>query len=109
MSRKKLVVACAGAALALSTGVGIASAQPDVDAIVNSTCTYDQVTRALNDQNPDVANELNTSPLASGWLQGLIAAPPDERRGMIAQVQGFPSLQPYLPVISQTANTCQNY
>ena len=41
LPRTKLVVASAGAALALSTGAGIASAQPDVEAIVNSTCTYD--------------------------------------------------------------------
>jgi len=107
--RTKLVVASAGAALALSTGAGIASAQPGVEAVVNSTCTYEQVTTTLNDLNPAVAAELNTSPMASGWLQRLIAAPPDERRGMVQQIQSFPGLQPYLPVIYKVAAVCDQY
>ena len=109
LSRTKLVVAFAGLALPLSTGAGTASAQPDVSAIVNSTCTYPQVMAALNDQHPDAANELNANPLAVGWLQGLVAAPPDQRAGMVQQVQGIPALQPYLPVIFQVANSCNRY
>jgi hypothetical protein len=42
-------------------------------------------------------------------LQGLVAAPPDQRAQMIQQVQGAPALQPYMPVIYQVANTCNNY
>ncbi len=109
LSRTKLVVAFAGLALSLSAGAGIASATPDVSAIVNSTCTYPQVMAALNDQNPGVANELNANPLAVGWLQGLVAAPPDQRAQMVQQVQGSPALQPYMPVIFQVANTCNRY
>jgi hemophore-related protein len=109
LSRTKLVVAIAGLALSLSAGAGIASAQPDVSAVVNSTCTYPQVMAALNDQNPGVANELNANPMATGWLQGLVAAPPDQRAQMVQQVQGAPALQPYLPLIFQVARTCNNY
>ena len=109
LSRTKLVVAFAGLALSLSAGAGIASAEPDSSAIVNSTCTYPQVMAALNAQSPDVANELNANPLAVGWLQGLVAAPPDQRQQMVQQVQGSPALQPYMPVIFQVANTCNRY
>ena len=109
LSRTKLAVAAAGLALSLSAGAGIASAQPDVSAIVNSTCTYPQVMAALNAQSPDVADELNANPVAVGWLQGLVAAPPDQRRQMVQQVQGIPELQSYTPVIFQVANTCSNY
>jgi hemophore-related protein len=109
LSRTKLVVAFAGLALSLSSGAGIASAEPNVSAIINSTCTYPQVMAALNDQNPGIANELNANPLAVGWLQGLVAAPPDQRAQMIQQVQGAPELQPYMPVIYQVANTCNRY
>ncbi len=108
-TRTKLVVASAGLALSLSTGAGIASAQPDASAIVNSTCTYPQVMAALNDQSPETANELNANPIAAGWLQGLVAAPPDQRQQMVQQVQAIPALQPYLPVIFQVANSCNNY
>jgi hemophore-related protein len=109
LSRTKLVVAFAGLALSLSAGAGIASASPDASAIVNSTCTYPQVMAALNDQSPETANELNANPLAVGWLQGLVAAPPDQRAQMVQQVQSNPALQPYMPVIYQVANTCNNY
>ena len=109
LSRTKLVVAAAGLALSLSAGAGIASATPDASAIINSTCTYPQVTAALNDQSPETANELNANPLAVGWLQGLVGAPPDQRAQMIQQVQGMPGLQSYLPVIYQVANSCNRY
>jgi hemophore-related protein len=109
LSRTKLVVAFAGLTLSLSAGAGIASATPDTSAIVNSTCTYPQVIAALNDQNPGVANELNANPLAAGWVQGLVAAPPDQRAQMVEQVQGVPEFQPYIPVILQVAKTCNNY
>jgi hemophore-related protein len=109
LSRTKLVVASAGLVLSLSTGAGIASAQPDASAIINSTCTYPQVMAALNDQSPATANDLNANPLAAAWLQGLVAAPPNQRAQMVQQVQGVPGLQPYLPVIYQVANTCNRY
>lgn len=109
LSRTKLFVGCACLALSLSTGAGIASAEPNVSAIVNSTCTYPQVMAALNDQNPGIANELNANPLAVGWLQGLVAAPPNQRAQMVQQVQSSPALQPYMPVIFQVANTCNRY
>src|SRR5262245_14103765 len=109
LSKTKLVVASAGLALALSTGAGIASAQPDTSSIVNSTCTYPQVMAALNAQNPGVAAELNSQPVAVGWLQNLVAAPPAQRQRMVNQVQGLPALQPYMPVIYQVAATCNNY
>jgi hemophore-related protein len=109
LSRTKVVVAAAGMALSLSTGAGIASAQPDASAIINSTCTYPQVMAALNDQNPGVAGELNAHPIAVGWLQALVAAPPDQRAQMVQQVQGIPALQPYMPVIFQVAGSCNRY
>src|ERR1700752_3568448 len=90
LSRTKVAVAAAGLALSLGIGTGIASAEPDASTIVNSTCTYPQVMEALNDQNPGAASQLNANPIAVGWLQGLVAAPPDQRRVMIQQVQGIP-------------------
>jgi hemophore-related protein len=41
----------------------------------------------LNDQSPETANELSANPLAVGWLQGLVAAPPDQRAQMVQQMQ----------------------
>ncbi|HEX2214440.1 MAG TPA: hemophore-related protein, partial [Mycobacterium sp.] len=57
-STTKLVVASGGLALLLSAGAGIASAQPDVETIVNSPCTYPQVIAALNPDSPKLAKQL---------------------------------------------------
>jgi hemophore-related protein len=101
----RLIVACGGLAAAVTAATGTAAAQPDVDAVVNSTCTYPQVTAALNEQAPDVAAD----PVVNGWVQQLVASPPDGRRAMIAQVEGMPTLQPYLDLIIQITHTCNNY
>ncbi|CAN5853982.1 hemophore-related protein [soil metagenome] len=93
----------------LIVGSGIASAAPNVDAIVNSTCTYPQVIAALNAQDPATADQVASSPVATGWLQQLVAASPDQRRNMIAQVQGVPQIQAFGPVINQVASTCNNF
>ncbi|MGV0853418.1 hemophore-related protein [Mycolicibacterium phlei] len=106
----KLIVASGGLSLLLSAGAGIASAQPAVDdVIVNSTCTYPQVTAALAAQDPQLAQQLQEVPAANGWLKSLIAAPPDQRRLMVAQAKAFPGVQPFIPVITAVANTCQNF
>jgi hemophore-related protein len=107
--KMKLAVGLGGVAVALAAGSGIASASPDVNAIVNSTCTYPQVIAALNAQSPDAANKIETNPLATAWLQQLVAAPPEQRRTMIAQYQNVPAVQEYSGVISGVTNTCNNF
>ncbi|SEH92062.1 hemophore-related protein, Rv0203/Rv1174c family [Mycolicibacterium rutilum] len=105
----KLVVASGGLALLLGAGAGVASAQPVDDVIVNSTCTYPQAIAALEAQDPKLAQQLQAEPAATGWLKSLIAASPDQRRVMVAQARAFPGVQPFIPVITAVANTCQNF
>lgn len=105
----RLIVGSGGLLLSLVAGGGIASAAPDVNEIVNSTCSYPQVMAALNAQSPDVANQISASSLATGWLQNLVASPPRQRQVMVAQVQFNPAFQPYTGLIDQVANTCNNY
>jgi hemophore-related protein len=108
-STTKIVAAFGGLALSLTAGAGVATASPDVSAIVNSTCTYPQVMAALNAQSPDLANQLATTPAANAWLQGLIAAPPAQRQVLVAQAQAVPAVQQYTPVIIAVANTCNSF
>jgi hemophore-related protein len=104
------MMAGAAAAAALSIGgAATATAAPDTTAIVNSSCTYPQVMAALNAQDPGVAAELSASPMATGWLQNLVAAGPAQRQQMINQVQGMPRVQQYTGLISSVANSCNNY
>lgn len=105
----KLAFASGGLALLLSTGAGVAAAQPVEEAIVQSNCTYPQVTAALQAQDPVLAQQLQATPAADGWLRSLIAAPPDQRRVMVNQVKALPGMQPLIPVITSVATSCHNY
>jgi hemophore-related protein len=108
-STMKLVVAVGGLSLALSTGAGIASAEPDMSPIINSTCNYSQVMAALNAEDPATAAQVSANPALVAGLQNLIASPPEERRQMVAQWQSVPAIQPYVPLISRVVGTCNNY
>jgi hemophore-related protein len=108
-STTKLIVGVGGLLASLTVGAGIATAQPGLDAIINTTCSYPQVMAALNANSPDAAGELSSSPLATIWLQQLLAAPPDQRRQMINDVQGMPAVQQYGSVAGQAANTCNKF
>jgi len=109
LSTTKMVVAFGGVALSLTAGAGIASASPDVSAIINSTCSYPQVMAALRAQDGALADQLAATPAANAWLQGLIAASPPQRTVMVAQAQAVPAVQQYTPTIVAVANTCNNF
>ena len=96
-------------ALSLSIGTGIASAQPDVGAVVNTTCTYPQVIAALNAQSPATGAQFTANPIATNWLNQFLASPTDQRRQMIQQVQAVPGAAPYTGLVVQVANTCNKY
>lgn len=109
LSTTKLIVASGGLALSLTAGAGIAYAGPDVSPIINSTCTYPQVMAALNAQDSGLAQQLSQNPAATGWLQALVSAGPEQRKAMVAQAQTIPAVQQYTPVILAVANTCNNF
>jgi hemophore-related protein len=109
LSTTKLTVASGVLALSLTAGAGIASAEPDVSPIIDSTCTYPQVMAALSAQDSGLAQQLAQTPAATGWLKALIAAPPEQRKTMVAQAQAIPAVQQYTPVILAVAGTCNNF
>lgn len=108
-SLTRRAAAIGGLALSLTAGAGVASAQPDLDPIINTTCNYSQVVSALNAQDPAAAAQFNGSPTAQSYLRRFLAAPPDQRQRMAQQVQGVPQAQQYFGLIGQVANTCNNY
>jgi hemophore-related protein len=107
-SSTKLVVALGGLALSLTTGAGIASADPDLGPILNTTCSYPQVAAALNAQSPDIAAQLAADPQAQGMLNTFLASPFFVRQQLAQGVQSAVAPQ-YVGAIVQTANTCNNY
>jgi len=47
--------------------------------------------------------------MATGWLQQLVASPPDGRRAMVKQVQAYPQLNGYTALINSVAANCNNF
>jgi hemophore-related protein len=103
------IIGSGAAAIAVLAGSGVASAAPNIEAIVYSTCSYPQVMAALNATSPEMAANFEASPMAVMWLQNLIASGPEQRREMIAQVQTLPGIQAYTTLINQVATSCQNF
>jgi hemophore-related protein len=109
LSLTRLAVAVGGLALSLTAGAGVASADPDLGPIVNSTCNYSQVMAALNAENPSAASYINSSPDQQAGLRQFLASPPEQRQQMAQQIASTPASQPYLPIIQQVFSTCSNY
>lgn len=108
LSLTKVTVAIGSAAVALTAGAGVASADP-TDAIINTTCNYGQVIAALNATDPAAAAQLNSSPVAQSYIRSFLASPPPKRQQMAQQIQAMPSAQKYYDDINQVAVTCNNF
>jgi len=109
LSLRRLAVAVGGLALSLTAGAGVASADPDLDPIVNTTCSYAQVMSALNAQDPATAAQFNASPASGSFLRHFLASPPNQRLRQAQQMQSTPGAQQYFGLIQQVFNTCNNY
>ena len=108
-SLTRLAVAVGGLALSLTAGAGVASADPDLGPVVNTTCNYTQLTAALNAQDPATAAQLNGSLVAQAYLRQFLASPPGQRQQMLPGVPGTPWTEQYVGTVVQVANTCNNY
>ena len=109
LSYTKLAVALGGLALSLPISVGVASAQPDLGPVINTTCTYDQVIAALNAQRPDLAQQFSQQPVGQAAVRSFLASPVSERQRTVAQLRGNPVAQQYLGAVLQIAGSCNNY
>lgn len=93
-----------------------ASADPVLDALAPTSCSYAQVTAALNAQAPALALQLKSRPDMQANLQQFLALPVDQRQQQLALQQAAmpPQLQAMLaaqigPAVMKVANTCMNY
>jgi hemophore-related protein len=109
LSLTRLAVAVGGLALSLTAGAGVASADPDLGPIVNTTCTYSQAVSALNAQDPAAAAQFNASPPTQSYLRQFLASPPSQRQAMAQQIAGSPGAEEYFGLLQQVFNTCKNY
>ena len=88
---------------------GTANAKPNMNSIVNTTCTYPQVDAALTARHPAEAKKLHTSPIVQGLLQQFLAGTPEQRQGMVDSMKGNPKAQKYFSMVSDVAAVCNRY
>jgi hemophore-related protein len=94
---------------------GPASADPLSEALATTTCSYAQITAAMNAKAPALAVQLNNRPDVQANLQQFLALPVDQRWQQIAQEQAAnPGVQEFLaaaigPQVTKVANSCMNY
>jgi hemophore-related protein len=113
LSRTTLAVTLGGFAAALPmsmfVSMGTASAQQDLSPIVNTTCNYDQVVAALNDQQPALAGQLAAQPTSQAMLRSFLASPPPQRQATATQLAGYPGAQSVIGPLLGVAGSCNNY
>ena len=109
LSLTRVAAAVGGLALSLAAGAGVASADPDLGPIVNTTCNYSQVMAALNAQNPAAAGKFNSSPIAQSYLRQFLAAPLSQRQAMAQQAMSTPGAAQQFGIVQQVAATCNNF
>ncbi|WP_099038930.1 hemophore-related protein [Mycobacterium neglectum] len=109
LSLTKVAVAVGGLALSLTAGAGVASAQPNTDAMVNSPCTYDQAIAAVNAENPTAARYLAQSPPNQQFVRMFLSSSKDERVSLLNQIKNNPGIDQAIPVFTQMMTSCVNY
>ena len=113
LSLTKFAAAVGGLTLLLTVWAGVASADPDLGPVINTTCNYSQVVSALNAQDPAASAGLSASPTAQAALRGFLASTPDQREQIAQELESRPGSQPYVQqyvgLVLQVANTCHNY
>jgi hemophore-related protein len=113
LSLARLLAAVGTLALPLIPGTGLASADPDLSPVINTTCNYSQVVSAINVQSPPAGAALSASPTAQAGLRGFLASSPDQRRQIVQELESKPESQPYFQqyvgAVLQVANTCNNF
>jgi hemophore-related protein len=102
-----LVVVVCASALAWTTGAGVASADPDLTPLLNTTCTYSQAAAALNAASPDGGAEYAASPERQTWLHAFLDSGAEQRRQLIQQQAA--AVNQYAAFLLTMANTCKNY
>jgi len=103
----RLVLALGGLALLLTTGVGVAYADPDP--LVETSCTYEQFMAALQAQSPSTAKAFNANSAAQSMLRTFLDSPVDQRQQILQQAAGTPLGKELGPGVLRIAQTCNKY
>lgn len=112
LSLTKIAVSAGGMALALTTGAGVASADP-MEPIINelaaTTCSYDQANTALHTENPMAATYFDESPPNQEFLRIFLSSPREKRVKLLNDGRNNPGIDVALPIFQQMMRSCHKY
>jgi hemophore-related protein len=75
----------AGIAATATISGSVAGADPVDGPLINSTCSYEQIDRALRVERPDVAAKIDSDPMRKAGMQLFFSRPVPERRALVQQ------------------------
>ncbi|WP_067673333.1 hemophore-related protein [Nocardia miyunensis] len=110
----------ATAAALLSPGIAAAAPMDMVGPLLNTTCSFDQVDRALHAKNPQLASILDSNPSQKAQLKAKFDEPVQQRRAEAQQylaqhpetqqqIQNDPRSSSLQRTIQAVADSCHNY
>lgn len=109
---RKLLIATAALTAAL-VFAPVASADPNINSVLKTTCTFEQVNAAIHDKYSKAAAELDGNPMAQAAIRHFLHANPKKRKDMLAKALKDPNtavtVKKYVPVMEKVAKTCHKY
>lgn len=108
-SLARIVAAVGGPVLMVTAGIGVASADPDVSSMVNTTCSYEQAMAAVHAENPMAAQYLDQSPPNLQFLRVFLSSSRDQRVSLLNQIKNNVGADQALPVFQQMMTSCTKY
>lgn len=109
MPMRTLAIAVGGLALSLSAGTGLASADPDLSPMVDSTCNYDQAITALRTENPMAVQYMDKYPANYEFVRVFLGSPRDQRVNLLNQIKNNPGANLAMPIFQQMMTNCVKY
>ncbi|WP_216895198.1 hemophore-related protein [Nocardia alni] len=108
------------AAALLTPGIAAADPTDMMAPLLNTTCSFDQVDRALHAKNPQMASILDQNPSMKAQLQQKFNEPPAQRRAEVQQylaqnpnaaqqAQNDPRAGQLQQTMQAVADSCHNY
>lgn len=99
----------AAGALTTVPMAGVAGADPDYSALINTDCSYDQVIGAVRAQNPSAAAFLDSAPDQQDAFRTYFAQSRAGRAKIVEENKTNPAAQQILDVAQGAVAVCHNY
>ncbi len=105
----KITAVTGSVAMALTMGISVAAANPDLSSLADTPCSYDQAMAAVHAENPAAASFLDSSPENQQALRSFLSSSRPERARQLNSFYDNPGADLVAPVFQQMLTRCVNY